>query len=88
MTTYTFETATPILTAADTQQNVVGMSVVGPDFEKLKRFNLEELQQQPPINKTDSSSNVKVEEHVDSPSSLKVEEPVDSSTSLKVEEHE
>jgi tRNA acetyltransferase TAN1 len=35
--------ATPILTATDTRQNVVGMSVVGPDFEKLKRFNLEEL---------------------------------------------
>lgn len=52
------------------------MSVVGPDFEKLKRFNLEELQQQPSINKTDSSS------------SLKVEEAVDSSTILKVEEHE
>jgi len=39
--------ATPILTAADTLQNVVGMSVVGPDFEKLKRFNIEELRQTP-----------------------------------------
>lgn len=28
---------------ADEQQNVVGMSVVGSDFEKLKRFNLAEL---------------------------------------------
>jgi tRNA acetyltransferase TAN1 len=36
---------TPILTAADTLQNVVGMSVVGPDFERLKRFNLDELRQ-------------------------------------------
>lgn len=26
-------------------QNVIGMSVVGPDFEKLKRYNLEELRQ-------------------------------------------
>jgi tRNA acetyltransferase TAN1 len=33
------------LTAAYTRQNVVGMSVVGPDFEKLKRFNIEELRQ-------------------------------------------
>lgn len=39
--------ATPILTATDTLQNVVGMSVVGPDFEKLKRFNIEELRQTP-----------------------------------------
>ncbi|KAF2129869.1 hypothetical protein P153DRAFT_430965 [Dothidotthia symphoricarpi CBS 119687] len=26
-------------------QNVLGMSVVGPDFDKLKRFNLDELRQ-------------------------------------------
>jgi hypothetical protein len=76
VTTHAFETATPILTVADTKQNVVGMSVVGPDFEKLKRFNLEELQQQPHVNKTDSSGNFKIEKHVD------------SSTNLKVEEHE
>jgi hypothetical protein len=31
------------LTGADKEQNVIGMSVVGSDFEKLKRFNLEEL---------------------------------------------
>ena len=34
-----------ILTAANTRQNVLGMSVVGPDFESLKRFNIEELRQ-------------------------------------------
>lgn len=26
-------------------QNIIGMSVVGPDFEKLKRYNIEELRQ-------------------------------------------
>lgn len=34
-----------ILTAADEIQNVIGMSVVGPDFDKLKRYNIEELRQ-------------------------------------------
>jgi tRNA acetyltransferase TAN1 len=38
---------TSLLTSPDVQQNVVGMSVVGPDFEKLKRFNLEELRAPP-----------------------------------------
>lgn len=28
---------------ANGSQNVLGMSVVGPDFEKLKRYNLAEL---------------------------------------------
>ncbi|KAH3997903.1 hypothetical protein HBI70_077700 [Parastagonospora nodorum] len=65
-----------LLILVEIYQNVVGMSVVGPDFEKLKRFNLEELQQQPHVNKTDSSGNAKIENHVD------------SSTNLKVEEHE
>ena len=38
--------AEEILTASThTQQNVLGMSVVGPDFDKLKRFNIEELRQ-------------------------------------------
>jgi tRNA acetyltransferase TAN1 len=55
-------TATPILTAADTRQNVVGMSVVGPDFEKLKRFNLEELRQPLSIDNTNSSSRLKISE--------------------------
>jgi tRNA acetyltransferase TAN1 len=51
-------TATPILTGADTRQNVVGMSVVGPDFEKLKRFNLEELRLPSPGDTTASSKKV------------------------------
>jgi tRNA acetyltransferase TAN1 len=34
-----------ILTVAYIRQNVLGMSVVGPDFEKLRRFNIEELRQ-------------------------------------------
>lgn len=53
---------TPILTGADTRQNVVGMSVVGHDFEKLKRFNLEELQQISP--KVDDTASPKVKEIV------------------------
>jgi tRNA acetyltransferase TAN1 len=44
--------AEEILTATHTQQNVLGMSVVGPDFEKLKRFNIEELRQ--PVSSTES----------------------------------
>lgn len=36
-----------ILIAADEVQNIIGMSVVGPDFEKLKRYNIEELRQSP-----------------------------------------
>ena len=36
-----------ILTAADRLQNIVGMSVVGPDYDKLKRYNIEELRQGP-----------------------------------------
>lgn len=36
---------TLVLRDAYDAQNVVGMSVVGPDFEKLKRYNLEELRQ-------------------------------------------
>jgi hypothetical protein len=40
-------------------QNVVGMSVVGPDFEKLKRFNLEELRQIPAAEHAPSSKPVK-----------------------------
>ncbi|KAH7085911.1 THUMP domain-containing protein [Paraphoma chrysanthemicola] len=34
-----------LLILVEIYKNVVGMSVVGPDFEKLKRFNLEELHQ-------------------------------------------
>ena len=35
------------LIAADKFQNIIGMSVVGPDFDKLKRYNIEELRQGP-----------------------------------------
>ena len=35
--------------AANDLQNIIGMSVVGPDFEKLKRYNIEELGQAPPV---------------------------------------
>jgi tRNA acetyltransferase TAN1 len=48
------------LTAAYTRQNVLGMSVVGPDFEKLKRFNIEELRQ--PISSTESEATDKPEQ--------------------------
>ncbi|OAK99931.1 THUMP domain-containing protein [Phaeosphaeriaceae sp. SRC1lsM3a] len=36
-----------LLILVEIYKNVVGMSVVGPDFEKLKRFNIEELRQTP-----------------------------------------
>ncbi|EUC49684.1 hypothetical protein COCMIDRAFT_83839 [Bipolaris oryzae ATCC 44560] len=39
-----------LLIIVEIYQNVIGMSVVGPDFEKLKRFNIEELRQ--PISST------------------------------------
>lgn len=41
-------------------QNVVGMSVVGPDFEKLRRFNLDELRQLPPVNEEAPATRVKI----------------------------
>ncbi|KNG52626.1 thump domain-containing protein [Stemphylium lycopersici] len=34
-----------LLILVEIYQNVLGMSVVGPDFESLKRFNIEELRQ-------------------------------------------
>ncbi|KAH6859986.1 hypothetical protein AA0119_g12058 [Alternaria tenuissima] len=34
-----------LLVLVEIYKNVLGMSVVGPDFEKLKRFNIEELRQ-------------------------------------------
>jgi tRNA acetyltransferase TAN1 len=37
--------AISVLTAADKFKNIIGMSVVGPDFDKLKRYNIEELRQ-------------------------------------------
>lgn len=36
------------------------MSVVGPDFEKLKRFNLEELRQTVPVNDPESKDTVQI----------------------------
>jgi tRNA acetyltransferase TAN1 len=36
------------------------MSVVGPDFEKLKRFNLEELRQIPAADKAASPQPTKI----------------------------
>jgi len=51
-----------ILAVADTSQNVVGMSVVGPDFEKLKRFNLDELRQTPHVEEEASASRIKIRE--------------------------
>lgn len=36
-----------VLTGADKIQNIIGMSVVGPDYDKLKRYNIEELRQGP-----------------------------------------
>ncbi|CAI9632929.1 unnamed protein product [Alternaria burnsii] len=34
-----------LLILVEIYKNILGMSVVGPDFEKLKRFNIEELRQ-------------------------------------------
>lgn len=48
----------PILTYAYVSQNVVGLSVVGPDFEKLKRFNLEELRQPVAAKELESTESV------------------------------
>jgi hypothetical protein len=42
-----------ILTAADKCQNIIGMSVVGPDFDTLKRYNIEELRQTPSTKETE-----------------------------------
>ena len=55
-------TPSPILICADTQQNVVGMSVVGSDFEKLKRFNLDELRQTSPAEVATSTNQIKMSE--------------------------
>lgn len=37
------------------KQNVLGMSVVGPEFEKLKRFNISELRDAAGAAKEDTS---------------------------------
>ncbi|KAL6709431.1 hypothetical protein ACN47E_001366 [Coniothyrium glycines] len=39
-----------LLILVEIYKNVVGMSVVGPDFEQLKRFNIDELRQLPTTN--------------------------------------
>jgi tRNA acetyltransferase TAN1 len=36
-----------LLIFVEIYQNVIGMSVVGSDFDKLKRYNIEELRQGP-----------------------------------------
>ncbi|KAH9862232.1 hypothetical protein IAQ61_010435 [Plenodomus lingam] len=48
-----------LLVMVEIYKNVVGMSVVGPDFEKLKRFNLEELRQPLTATVSDISPEVK-----------------------------
>ncbi|KAJ4344994.1 hypothetical protein N0V95_006031 [Ascochyta clinopodiicola] len=35
------------------KKNIIGMSVVGPDFDKLKRYNIEELRQTPSASATE-----------------------------------
>lgn len=52
----------PILTYAYMSQNVIGMSVVGPDFENLKRFNLEELRQPVPATEPKPKETVIIKE--------------------------
>jgi hypothetical protein len=37
------------LKTANDLQNIIGMSVVGSDFDQLKRYNIEELGQAPPV---------------------------------------
>jgi len=56
-----FQPHVAALMSADTPQNVVGMSVVGPDFEKLKRFNIDELRQIPRTGEETSATRVKVD---------------------------
>jgi tRNA acetyltransferase TAN1 len=38
----------------------VGMSVVGPGFEKLKRFNIDELRQIPQVEAEVSTTRIKI----------------------------
>ncbi|KAH7401411.1 hypothetical protein BKA66DRAFT_103017 [Pyrenochaeta sp. MPI-SDFR-AT-0127] len=53
-----------LLILVEIYKNVLGMSVVGPDFEKLKRFNLEELRQTIPVKDAESKDNVKIQADV------------------------
>jgi hypothetical protein len=48
------------LTGADKEQNIIGMSVVGSDFEKLKRFNLEELRPKLVLKEKETQKEVEV----------------------------
>ncbi|KAF2849410.1 hypothetical protein T440DRAFT_469504 [Plenodomus tracheiphilus IPT5] len=50
-----------LLVIVEIYKNVVGMSVVGPDFEKLKRYNLEELRQPVTSSEPEANSEVKSE---------------------------
>lgn len=45
-------------------QNVLGMSVVGPEFEKLKRFNIEELRQPLPTDGSEEKPTLPIKEDV------------------------
>jgi hypothetical protein len=63
------------LKITDQEQNMIGMSVVGSDFEKLKRFNLAELRDST-RGKDENITNVKEK-------SAKVNEPA---TRIKVVE--
>ncbi|KAF1839803.1 hypothetical protein BDW02DRAFT_593668 [Decorospora gaudefroyi] len=55
-----------LLILVEIYKNVLGMSVVGPDFEKLKRFNIEELRQPlPTISSEPTDKSVKFTEHTD-----------------------
>ncbi|KAF1844002.1 uncharacterized protein K460DRAFT_155730 [Cucurbitaria berberidis CBS 394.84] len=51
-----------LLILVEIYKNVLGMSVVGPDFEKLKRFNLEELRQTVPAKDSESKDSAKIKE--------------------------
>ncbi|KAF2630145.1 hypothetical protein BU25DRAFT_446944 [Macroventuria anomochaeta] len=47
-----------LLIFVEIYKNVIGMSVVGPDFDKLKRYNIEELRQGPFENATEAPAPV------------------------------
>ncbi|OAL46192.1 hypothetical protein IQ07DRAFT_590946 [Pyrenochaeta sp. DS3sAY3a] len=51
-----------LLILVEIYQNVIGMSVVGPDFEKLKRFNLEELRQPVPTTEPKPKETIVIKE--------------------------
>ncbi|KAF2827566.1 THUMP domain-containing protein [Ophiobolus disseminans] len=47
-----------LLILVEIYKNIVGMSVVGADFEKLKRFNLDELRQIPKVDEEASANRI------------------------------